>query len=154
MSTTRFPRIVTETLAGRSLVLPDSLEDRLAVVLIAFRRHAQPIVDSWMAPIGRLISGRTDIEMYEVPVLSGGWRMVSGFIDGGMRAGIPVHKHESVATFYGDTTRFRHALSINDLNSAYAFLVNSRGEIIWNASGWASKADIAHLENLVSTPTA
>lgn len=135
------------------MVLPDSLESNLALVVLAFRRHAQPIVDSWMAPIGRLLVDRTDVEMYEVPVLAGGWRMVSGFIDGGMRAGIHADKHDSVATYYGDSTRFRHALGIHDLNSAYPFLVDSKGTVLWHASGWASQAAIADLEGLVTTRT-
>ena len=63
---------------------------------------------------------------------------MSGFIDGGMRSGIPPERHDHVATFYGDSSRFREALDMEDLESAYVFLVDGEGHVLWRASGWAT----------------
>ncbi len=133
----RFPRLVAETLSGAPLVLPDSLDDEWAVVVLAFRRHAQHAVDSWLAPVGRRYSEAPDVSWYEIPMLAGGWRMISGFIDGGMRAGISPAQHDRVATYYGDTSRFRDALAIDDLDTAHVYLIDDAGAVHWSASGWA-----------------
>lgn len=133
----RFPRLVAETLSGRPLVLPDSLGDQWAVTVLAFRRHAQHAVDSWLAPIARRYAGASNVSWYEIPMLAGGWRMISGFIDGGMRAGIAPANHDRVATYYGDSTRFRDALAIDDLDTAHVYLIDSAGTVHWSASGWA-----------------
>ena len=146
---TRFPRLVAETLSERPLILPDSLDGELALVVVAFRRHAQPLVDSWMTPVVRRFHDTPGFAWYEVPMLAGGWRMVSGFIDGGMRAGIPSEHHDHVATCYGDTTRFAEALEIHDLNSAYAYLIDADGTIIWLGSGWAARRQIDELSLLL-----
>jgi len=134
----RFPRLVAETLSGNSLILPDALDDEIALVALAFRRHAQSLVDSWIAPVSRRFGDTPGFAWYEVPMLAGGWRLMSGFIDGGMRAGIAPAHHDHVATFYGDTTRICEALGIDDLDSAYLFLIDDEGRVLWRGSGWAS----------------
>lgn len=133
----RFPRLLAETLSGTPLVLPDSLGDDWAVVVLAFRRHAQQAVDSWLVPIGRRYADAPNVWWYEVPMLAGGWRMISGFIDGGMRAGISPAYHDRVATCYGDSSRFRDALGIDDLDTAHVYLIDGVGRVHWSASGWA-----------------
>lgn len=145
----RFPRIVAETLTGQSLVLPDSLDNGLAIVVLVFRRSAQPIADSWTHPVARRYPSHAAVSWYEIPVLAGGWRMMSGFIDGGMRAGIPPARHEHVATFYGDTGRIRRALEIEDLDSAYPFLIDDGGAVLWCDSGWAHAKKLHELFGIV-----
>ncbi|MFP4376081.1 MAG: hypothetical protein ACLFP4_03470 [Spirochaetales bacterium] len=139
----RFPRIVAVTLSGKHLVFPDSIGESGALVLLAFRRHAQPPVDSWMNPISRRLQDAGKANFYEVPVLSGGWRMVSGFIDSGMRSGIPPHRHDHVATYYGNTQRVQDALSIDDLDTAYAYVIDEDGKVHFHDSGWASPEKIS-----------
>ncbi len=134
----RFPRLVAETLSGNSLILPDAFDEQIALVVLAFRRHAQSVVDSWISPVTRRFGDVPGFAWYEVPMLAGGWRLMSGFIDGGMRAGIAPAHHDRVATFYGDTTRVCEALGILDLDSAYLFLIDDEGRLLWRGSGWAS----------------
>jgi hypothetical protein len=138
----RFPRIVAVTLSGKSLLLPDAIGDDIGLVVLAFRRHAQSTVDSWIHPISRTLNGHVGFCFYEVPILSGGWRMMSGFIDGGMRSGVAVHLHDHVATYYGNTERVTAALSITDVNTAHAFLVDGAGAIHWRQSGWANQSGL------------
>ena len=149
----RFPRIVADTLSGRTLVLPDSLDSGLAVVALVFRRHAQPVVDSWLGPLARRLGGHRSVGLYEIPMLAGGWRMMSGFIDSGMRSGIPPHKHHMVATCYGDLSRVRSALDIHDLDSVYVYLIDGSGSVHWRADGWAVPRRIEDLMNVVNRHT-
>jgi hypothetical protein len=66
-----------------------------------------------------------------------------------MRAGIPVDHHDSVATYYGDTNRFRECLGIHDLDSAYPFLIDSEGTILWRGSGWAGDSALSEIDALL-----
>ena len=146
----RFPRLVADTLAGDTLVLPDTLDEGLAVVMLVFRRHAQSVVDSWMMPLRRRYHEHPRVAYYEVPMLAGGWRMISGFIDGGMRSGVHPSLHGNVATYYGDSTRFREMLDIDDLDSAYAFLINGDGDVLYRGSGWATTRKLEGLYETVA----
>jgi hypothetical protein len=150
----RFPRLVAETLSGTPLVLPDSIDTGLAIVVLVFRRHAQPIVDSWLAPVARRYADTPGLSWYEIPMLAGGWRMVSGFIDGGMRAGIAPAHHAHVATYYGDTMRFQSALGMDDADSAYVYLIDADGNVHWAAGGWAHPRRLEELYRCVEAALA
>lgn len=145
-----FPRLVAQTLGGRHLILPDLLDDDYGLVVLVFRRHAQPMVDSWLHPFSREPFVHPRLHRWEVPMLAGGWRMVSGYIDGGMRAGIPPARHDQVATFYGDAGRHRAALGIDDLDSAYPVLIDGTGRVLWKESGWASPRKLENLHRRLS----
>ena len=145
-----FPRLVAETLSGHSLVLPDSLEKQFAVVALAFRRHAQASVDSWFSPVARAYNDCDRVTYYEIPLIAGGWRMMSGFIDSGMRAGIPAGRHDHVATYYGGTDRLRGQLEIHDLETAHIYLIDQNGAVLWNASGWATAKRLNELHGRVA----
>ena len=146
----RFPRIVAETLSGRSLVLPDMLDGRTAVLVLVFRRHVQPVVQLWTDAVAKLRSEYPDLDWYEIPMIAGGWRMISGIVDGGMRSGIPVDHHDHVATCYGSHERVRGALGIDDPDTAYSFLIDGRGEIRFSASGPPREQDLRELCNAVA----
>jgi hypothetical protein len=149
MDEARFPRIVAVTLAGRHLVFPDSIGESGALLLLAFRRHAQAPVDSWLNPVAKRLHEVGKDNYFEVPVLSAGWRMISGFIDSGMRSGVPAHRHDHVATYYGNTQRIQNTLQIDDLDTAHAYIVDEHGLIHFSASGWASPTGVTEaLEKL------
>lgn len=145
----RFPRLVAETLTGRTLVIPDSLDGRIALIVLAFRRHAQPAVDSWLKPVARRYPDGPTLCWYELPMLGGGWRTVAGFIESGMRSGIDPASHDRVATYYGDSRRVRDILPIDDHDTAHAFLLDETGVVIWSESGWAGRRRLDELFSLI-----
>jgi hypothetical protein len=145
----RFPRFVAETLAGTRLVLPDSLDGQIGLIVLAFRRHAQPAVDSWIGPVSRRYASTELFGWYEVPMLAGGWRMISGFIEGGMRSGVRPRNHDHVATCYGDAARIRAQLGIGDLDSAHGYVLDRDGRICWNGSGWGHQRRLDRLFDVV-----
>jgi hypothetical protein len=138
-----FPRISGRALSGTSVTLPDAARGTVALVGVAFVRDAQPMLDSWMRPYEEAFDGRKGYVAYELPIIEGWhWRLMSGMIDGGMRAGIPVEKHNYVVTVYGDASAFREALSIEDTGSAYVFLLGRSGIIRWRNHGYATDAAV------------
>ncbi len=139
----RFPRIVAVTLSGKHLVFPDSIGESGELVPLAFRRHAPPPVDSWTNPISRRLPEAGKATFYEVPVLAGGWRTVSGFLASRMRSPIPPHRHDVVAPYSGNALRVQDALSIDDLDTAYAYVIDEDGKVHFHDSGWASPEKIS-----------
>lgn len=137
----RFPVIPTETLDGRPLLLPDAIDGRVGLLVLAFRRSAQSIVDSWMANAMSRFGEHPGFACFEVPMIGGAWRMISGYIDSGMRAGVPPEHHHLVATYYGDASRYRSALGITDSSLAYAYLLDRSGMIVAEGSGETTEAE-------------
>ncbi len=148
----QFPRLVAETLSGSELVLPRDTAEKVTVVAVAFQRGVQEQIDAWsevFAPL-QAQSGpsssssssassespqRDLMRVYEIPMLKGRWRLISGVIDGGMRSGIPESEHPYVATYYGDTSAYREKLSMQDEGLCHIFILNSEGMIRFAAAG-------------------
>lgn len=130
-----FPNLAAETLSGTRFQTPDPARKTSHVILIAFKRGVQPQIDEWLSALSGTVANSSDIEMYEVPMLAGGWRLMSGIIDGGMRSGIPQQKHSSVATFYGDIKRYKDILDMEQEDHCYLYIIDPQGTIQFAATG-------------------
>lgn len=138
-----FPEIRARTLSGKDVTFPDTTSGEVALVAVAFVRGAQIMLDSWTEPFERAC--RED-GVYEVPMIEGSlWKLMSGFIDSGMRSGIPEKKHDNVATYYGDTKKIRDELGIRDASIGYVYLLDEKGTIIFEGKGYADEAGIKEM---------
>jgi len=147
-----FPRISGRALSGVKVTLPDAARGRVALVGVAFVREAQSMMDSWMRPYTEAYAGQDGYLAYELPVIEGWhWRLLSGMIDGGMRAGIPPEQHDYVVTYYGDASTFKEALSIEDTSYAYVYLLGRSGVIRWQNRGYATDSTVEELIQLAAS---
>jgi len=137
----RFPAITGHSLAGEEVVLPEDVPGKVTLVVVAMERSAQPMVDSWVSPFREAFAGLDGYAWYEVPVIDRtiGF-FLSGRIDAGMRAGIPISEHGSVVTVYGNTREIMENLKISDSSIAYAFLLDHEGIVRLAGDGHAKTA--------------
>jgi hypothetical protein len=84
-----FPTLSSTTLAGRKVTLPHDFGGRPTLVLVAFKREHQRLVDTWLPAAGRLATAHAGFHYYELPTLGRGLTLMRPMIDGRMRRGIP-----------------------------------------------------------------
>jgi len=148
----RFPEITAETLAGTQKTLPDAAQGAPALIVVAFVREAQEMIDSWVTPIRDEFQGTDAIAIYELPVIASAiWRPMRRIIDGGMRSGIPVRDHDYVMTVYHSASELTGALEIEDHSLAYLYLIDSHGTIRWQGSGFAEEQTLYRLREMIHT---
>ena len=146
-----FPSLSSQSLSGENVTLPDDCRGFVTLVAIAFQRGAQGMIDSWYEPFLREFGGNQNTRFYEIPMIgSAYWRVMSGWIDAGMRSGIPAAKHPFVITYYGDVFFYRKDLGMDDLALAYMFLLDREGRIRWKGKGYAGKDDIVDMKDHIS----
>lgn len=132
----RFPEVEGSSLSGTSHRLPGTLAGDLNLLLIAFRQWQQTDVDTWVPVAEALGDGVPGFRAYELPVISRIYRPVSGFIDGGMRGGIPDPEvREATITLYIDRKQFLEDLRIPSVAAIVPMLVTPTGEILWRTTG-------------------
>ncbi len=146
----RFPNVKGSNLERRRLLLPSDLEGDLNLVVLAFWRRHQPLVDTWM-PLGRELEDRyPSFAVYELPVIQSRSRLSQWFIDSGMRAGIPDRDvRERTVTIYLDKPPFLEALGITDDSTIHSMLIDRSGEVLWHAIGPLADSAGAHLTDLL-----
>ncbi len=132
----RFPSLEARNLNGKRLYLPAGFGGARNVVLIAFRRWHQSLVDSWFPYLERLMSANPDLRAYELPLISSLYSLARPFIDGGMAAAIPDPKvRERTLTVYTDVGRVTAALGIRNQSTITVLLVDREGRIFWRGEG-------------------
>ena len=147
MTTRTFPNVQGSNLSGRDYNLPADFEGHTNLLLIAFKREQQADVDTWMPFAASLRRGNESLRYYELPVLGRGYRILRGFIDGGMRSGIPdLEARARTITLYIDKDQFRQALGIQSEDAIQVVLVSPKGEVLWHAEGRFTQARATELQ--------
>lgn len=142
----KFPVIKGESLAGKEIKIPDDIEGKPAVLILAFERKTQEKIDGWTkAVIGRY-GDNDSVDYFEIPMI-GGWfaKAMSGIIDAGMRGGVPKNLHDNVVTYYGDLDNYFEELNIKDESDCYLFLIDKNGIVRYRTNGEADEQKIEQL---------
>ncbi len=151
----RFPTIPARDLEQTAYTLPDDLPGRWRIVLMPFKRWQQIVVGAWIDALEPLTSTHPEITVWEVPTLSSAWAPARGYIDGGMRAGIPdidVRRH--TLTAYTTLSRISKELDVPSFEQVQVFLLDAHGEIAWRGSGDPDPAQALALADVLSAAEA
>ena len=131
-----FPAVEGRNLSDRAFALPGAFEGCVNLVFVAFKRHQQDDVDTWLPAAARLAGERATLRYYELPTLARGMRLMRSFIDGGMRSGIPDKaQRDRTITLYIDKDSFRRSLRLASEDTVYALVVDRAGRVLARAEG-------------------
>jgi hypothetical protein len=132
----RFPTVSGLNLSRETVSLPEGLEGELNVLVIAFQRWQQGLIESWVPLLEQLERTIPGARYYELPTLQRLDPISRTFINEGMRAGIAdSHARERTITLYLDKSNFRSALGLPDEDTIYVLLVDRQGQVLWRAEG-------------------
>ncbi|MBL8803125.1 MAG: hypothetical protein JNN27_14065 [Planctomycetes bacterium] len=122
-----FPRVEAQSLAGEPVQLPPP---QACVLLIGYVQKAQFDLDRWL--LG-LLQADLGLRIYEVPTIPGLLASgASGWIDDGMRSGIPPEDWKSVVTVYGSKAEPIAKLTGNEpTRNGRVLLLDAEGRVQW-----------------------
>ncbi len=129
------PRMLSP-LAGRALDgteygLPGDLAKQHNFFVVAFRREQQRLVDAWLPWLIGLEQRRSDVAVYELPVLSSVYGPARWFIDGGMTRGIPdAAVRARTITVYTDVGKVVDNLGVAGTDTIAVLIVERSGRIL------------------------
>jgi hypothetical protein len=131
-----FPKSSGKNLNGRAFALPEDFAGRVNLVFVAFEMRQQQEVDSWKSFAQGMRQAHPGLQAYELPTIGRGYGLFRGFIDGGMRSGIPDNDtRASTITLYLDVQTFARALGIESTRTITVLLVTRSGEILARTTG-------------------
>jgi hypothetical protein len=141
-----FPAIQASNLEKREFHLPAEFEGDRNLLLVAFQREQQKDVDTWLRQMKRFEELDPAFRYYELPTIERLNALARWFIDSGMRRGIPDRSARArTITLYIDKKPFCDALLIKDQKQIYEFLVNRKGEVLWQSEGVFDESKAASL---------
>ena len=146
----RFPAVSGSNLQREDLSLPNDFAGELNVLLIAFQRWQQSVIDAWIPFVRQLEKTYANVTYYELPTIQSMNRVAQRFINEGMRAGIadPVARERTI-TLYLDKEAFCRVLNLRDEEDIHILLVDRAGKVLWRAEGVFSREKGASLARAV-----
>ena len=144
----RFPSITARSLEGTEVRLPEDFAGERIVVIVAFQRHQQSLVDSWVPWLDERAAADPGLRFYELPTIGRMWIPARRFIDGGMASAIrdPVILRRTL-TVYGDVGRVTGPLGITTRSTIALLLLDSSGAVRWSDAGGFDAATARSLED-------
>ena len=148
-----FPRLEARDLDGREVVLPAGLPGEWNVVIVAFRREQQELVNSWVPWLEERAATTPGLGFAELPAIGMQWQPARPVIDGGMAAAIRDQAtRRRTLTVYTDLRRVTAPLGIGDRSTIWLFLVDRAGRVRWRGSGGWDAAAAAALAAALAEP--
>jgi hypothetical protein len=139
----RFPTVSGKALSGDVVCFPDDLEGAPALLLCAYRRCAQEDIDRWAAAVAGELPG---LDVYELPIIpSRLWRPFQGWIDGGMRGGVPPALWAHTVTLYEEGRAARAFVGDSGGCRAQVVLLDAAGRVAFHDAEGFSAEGIAAL---------
>ena len=134
--TITFPAVQADNLEGKKLRFPQDFVGTHNLVFVAFQRNQQREIDTWVPLAKELMKAHPTLRLYEFPVIGKMIGMMRGFINSGMRRGIPdPATRATTITIYSDKGAFMKQLGLKDQKKIYAFIVTPKGEVLWQTEG-------------------
>jgi hypothetical protein len=144
----RFPDVAGRALSGEVVRFPADLAGSPALLLCAYRRGTQPDVDRWAAFAARELPG---LAVYELPIIPAFvWRPLQGWIDGGMRSGVPTAQWARVVTLYEDGARAKEFIGDGGGWRTQVVLIDAGGVVVFHDDGGYRDAAAASLAVVVA----
>jgi hypothetical protein len=144
-----FPQVQGQSLTDQKVLIPDSFRNKVTVLLIGYQQKTQFDIDRWILGI---LQAEIPVTIVEVPTIAGMMpQMVQGFIDNGMRSGIPEKDWASVVTVYEDAAKIIEAIGNERPQSTHVVLLDKQGQIIWTNNLGYSAAHILELKQIIKS---
>jgi len=116
-------------LSGEEIALPESFAGKPVVLVVAYKQKTQFDCDRWLVGLTQVGFPHA---IYEVPTVKGlAGRLAQGFIDSGMRKGIPRENWSSVVTVYKDAPKIVALTGNRPTLNARVMLLDASGKIVW-----------------------
>jgi len=130
-----FPTVTGESLAGDEVTVPDDFAGQPLLLLVGYEQEAQFDLDRWAVGLDTaraLDPSALDVEILELPTIPGlGARIASGFIDDGMRGGIPEEDWKTVVTLYSEASPVAKFTGNEGGNTGRILLLDRAGEVVF-----------------------
>lgn len=147
-----FPEVKGKNLEGKTFQLPQDFEGELNLVLIAFQREQQHMVNTWLPTADLMENLYPELRYYELPTISRMNLISRWFITTGMRSGVKDPKsREKTITLYLDKMAFRKALGIGTEENISIFLLDREGKVVWASEGPCSVDAAKNLNDFIKS---
>lgn len=145
-----FPSVDAWNLLEEDYTLPTDLQGSPRVIILAFEREHQEIVNPWLDALARMQeTDFPEMNYYELPTVGRMSMLGRWWLDSMMRTGIKeeAQRRRTITMFLEDREATMAQIGIGDLTTIYTLVLNANGTVRGSIPG---AADDQKLERLIA----
>ena len=137
-----FPTLTGNNLNREEVTIPNDLNEKPLLVILAFEQYHQRTVDEIIYQIEGEVSP-SSINIIETPVLAGSSKLFQSYLDGIMRGGIKDYDIRArTITIYGKKDEILEQLKIEDQNVYWYLIGKDTSTILLSGMNTLSKSQL------------
>jgi hypothetical protein len=131
----QFPTIKAENLNKVQMTLPADFGARRSIVFVAYKQNQQNVVNTWL-PFASQAAKKSGVKYFETPVVSSSYKLMSGFINNGMRSGIQdTGTRAKTITLFTNVGKFNKLVGLSGTNTIHVIVLDRNGKVLAKQSG-------------------
>lgn len=134
------PATKAETLAGRSIQLPEDLKGRALVFVFGFSKKSGEAVRLWNQQLAPVLAGDAGVLYLEGAILADVPGMVRGFVIRGIKKSIPAPDQEHFLSILEDENAWKKLANYREPDEAYVLVTDPVGVVKMVEHGLVSAA--------------
>jgi hypothetical protein len=140
-----FPKVSGIDLEGNKQELPQVFKNEFNLVIVAFKREQQTQVDTWIKAAQPILEKKSNLSLFEIPLIYELSTFKRFWVNNGMRFGIPdATARKRTITVYTNRDEFFKISEMKE-EQIYALLIDKNGKILWRKEGDADEKKIKDL---------
>ena len=139
------------TLSGEEVIFPRDLQSPHSILILGFSERSAESSRNWGKKIwGDLVTEKSSLRCYQLPVLASVPRLFRGLILRAIRKETPENLRRYFVPFFENEQEWKRTVQFSDPDAAYLLLVKQNGEIEWKSHGDFTPEGFQELKRLVS----
>lgn len=151
-----FPTIETETVQGKTVVIPETFLGKYTLIGIGTSKKAEEDLRTWQTPVYNKFIKKTGLmdELYELnvaflPLFTGASRMAKDKVVKKLRENNERLVIDHVYVYSGNREPFK-SIGVEDKAEPYFLMLDSTGKIVWSASGRFKTKYLDQIEDILT----
>jgi hypothetical protein len=129
------PRIEGESFAEQKVVLPDSAQGKVAVLVFGFTKASKQPTSAWADKIYSDFGARSGFELYQLPVLESVPRFIRGMVISSMKKGVPEKMRAHFVPILQNESELRTLVGYKETDDAYLVVLDATGHVVAQKHG-------------------
>lgn len=147
-----FPQLEGESLVHGMVNIPEDVQGKHTLIGLAFSKKSEKDLNGWFNPVyqqlikepeaGSLFAFSYDVNVFFVPMLTGAKRPAYESVMKKVEKDVDKKLHPNILFYKGSMKEYKDALSIDDKDVPYLYLLDRDGKIIYMTKGAYSQAKL------------
>jgi hypothetical protein len=133
--TAPMPKIQGESLAAHTVVLPDAVAGKIAILIFGFTKASKVPTSAWADKLQAGLGSRPDLELYQLPVLEDVPRLFRSMVISGIKKGVAENKRDHFVPILQGEAELKKLVRYKEPDDAYLIILGGDGNIVQQVHG-------------------